>query len=666
MILGGLCRHVKLLMLPMNSMRVFLCAIFLFLMANAPLFADDEAQRLVALVDYIGGDYKNAVQGGKVINPDEYQEMMEFSARALELLNQLKQAEKGDKAGVESSLKTLASYIEKKENDKPIAELARGIREKLIAAYKIVSYPQSAPSFQTGKTIYTQNCAQCHGEAGKGDGPSRETMTPKEPPPANFANSSTMDVLSPFRAFNIATFGVEGTAMPSFLALREEERWQAAFYIFALRFSSEAAAEGKKLLEAKRLPEELRSIAALSTLSDEELQGKLRGYFSNRQETSKVLSYLRRGLLEERTVDPLMIAHAFLQEATTLYEKGEKEKAYQKAVEAYLEGFELAEPALFAKDITFGRDLEAKFTQFRSSIKRGDPLKEIQRLYQEIDAGFVRASELLSGGDTWNTSYAFSNAFAIIVREGLEAALILAAILAMLRMMGAQEAIRYIHLGWILAIVSGLLTWILAQTVLTFSGSHRESMEGVTTLVAAIVLFYVGYWLHTKAETRKWQRFIHDKVHGALSSQRILALIGVSFFAVYREAFEVVLFYQALWLQSPNTHQPVIWGFLAGIAVLSFMVFALLRLGLKIPVKYFFGATGALLYLLAFVFVGQGVKELQTAGWFSVTPLRFPPPVGLIGVYPTVETLAAQGLMLLALLAALLSLSRQRQKSLAE
>ncbi len=644
-------------------MRTLLYGFCLLFVTGSPLWAADEAQRLVALVDYIGGDYKNAVQSGKVTSREEYQEMKEFSARALDLVKQLKVNEQGDQAGMESDLKTLAAYIDKKQEEKAVAQLARGIREKLIAAYKIVPYPRSAPSFQTGKAIYTQNCAQCHGEAGKGDGLSRETMTPKEPPPANFTNSSTMDALSPFRAFNIATFGVEGTAMPSFLALREEERWQAAFYIFALRFSSEAAAQGKKLLEAKRLPEELKSIATLSTLSDEELLERMGPYFPAKQEAFKALAYLRRGLMENQTGDPLIVARTFLSEAMALYEKGEKEKAYQKAVDAYLDGFELAEPALFARDASLGRAVESQMAQFRSSLKRGDPLEEVHSLYQEIDAGLVRSSELLGGSATWNASYAFSNAFAIIVREGLEAALILAAILALLRMTGAVEAIRYIHLGWILALVGGFLTWILAQTVLTFSGSHRESMEGVTTVMAAIVLFYVGYWLHTKAEARKWQKFIHDKVHGALSSRRIVALIGVSFFAVYREAFEVVLFYQVLWLQSPDSRQSVIWGFLAGAAVLGLMVFALLRLGLKIPLKYFFGATGALLYLLAFVFIGQGVKELQTAGWFGVTPLRFPPPVGPLGLYPTLETLTAQGLMLLALLATLFWLSRQRQKS---
>jgi high-affinity iron transporter len=192
------------------------------------------------------------------------------------------------------------------------------------------------------------------------------------------------------------------------------------------------------------------------------------------------------------------------------------------------------------------------------------------------------------------------------------------------------------------------------------SGSNRESFEGFTTLTAAIVLFYVGYWLHTKSEAQKWQQFIRDKVEGALSRKRLLALAGVSFFAAYREAFEVVLFYQALWLQSAANPKPVLTGFLAGVAVLGVMVLVLFRLGLKIPIKHFFGTAGLLLYLLALVFAGQGVRILQATGWFSVTPLRFPPQVSALGIYPTVETLLAQAVVLIALIATTVRPNRAR------
>jgi high-affinity iron transporter len=634
------------------------------LLASLPhAMAADEARRLIALADYIGGDYKNAVQEGKVINPDEYQEMKEFSRRALELFNQLKQADKGDKAGVEADLKTLASYIDTKEKDKAVNDLARRIKENLLAAYKIVPHPKAIPSAQIARTTFAQNCASCHGESGKGDGPSRATLNPKEPPPANFTDPEIMAALSPFKAFNTVSFGVERTAMPSFAAQTEEERWQTAFYIFSFRFSPEAVVEGKRFFQEKKLPEELRSVATLATFSDEELQERLGAYFSNAQEASKVLAYLRRGVLEERTKDPLLTARTLLSESMGLYENGERERAYQKAVDAYLEGFELIEPALFARDLSFGRALEGKMTAFRSAVKQGETIGKVQELYQEIDAGLAQASQLLSSESQLTHIYIFLNAFLIILREGIEAALVIAAILAFLKVTGSAGAASYIHVGWVIALIAGIFTWILAQTAIEISGAHRESIEGFTTLAAAFFLLYVGYWLHTKAEAQRWQKFVRERVHEALSGQRILTLVGISFFAVYREAFETVLFYQALYLQVPNTPGPVIWGFFAGAAALGVVVFAILKIGLKIPLKYFFSTTGALLYVLALAFAGQGVKELQAAGWMSVTPLSFLPQIDLLGIYPTLETMLAQGVVVLVLIGAMLWLSRTAESA---
>ena len=634
----------------------------LFLMMVPSLMAAEDAKKIVALVDYIGGDYKNAVRAGKVVNPEEHQEMVEFSRRSLELLQQLKTAE-GDKAGVEPELKELVSRIRQKEDERRVSELAKRIKEKMIAAYGIVPHPRALPSLQAGKALYMQNCAQCHGNEGKGDGPSRGDMQPPSPPPANFMDPELMAGLSPFKAFNAITFGIERTAMPSFAALAEDERWQAAFYIFSLRFTPEAATEGKKLLEIKRLPDEIRSVATLAVVTDQESQERLQRHPLSPEEQRKAMAYLRRGVLEDQPQDPLIVARTLLGESIALHEQGEKEKSYQKAVEAYLDGFELTEAALRAKDASLARRLESQWTQFRNALKSGDEKKKIQRLYQEIDGGLVQASQLLSQESQVAKGYVLFNAALIILREGLEAAFVLAAILTMLKVMGATQAIPYIHLGWGLALLAGLLTWVLAQTVVTLSGSQRESLEGFATLMAAAVLFYMGYWLHTKSEARKWQQYIHDKVQAAFSSRRILALVGVSFFAVYREAFEVVLFYQALWLQSHNAQDAVIWGFVVGLAILAFLVFLLFRLGLKIPLKYFFGATGILLFLLAFVFAGQGVQALQVSGWLSVTPLRFVPQVSFLGMYPTLETLLAQAFMLAALFGALFRPTLQRHRA---
>jgi high-affinity iron transporter len=643
--------------------RISVLALFAVLSCAQSVCAREQANRLVALLDYLGSDYKNAVQDGKILSQEEYGEMQEFAKRSLDLLVELKKAEQGDKAGIEQDLKTLSLHVENKADTKAVAELAQRAKDKLITAYKIVPYPRRLPALGEGKKLYLENCAQCHGETGKGDGTGRESMKPKTPLPANFTDPERMAGLSPFKAFNTASFGIEGTAMASFAALSEEQRWQVAFYVFSLRFSEDSAKAGAALIQSKKVSDELRTAAMLATHSDEQLLEQLKPLAGGKSEALNLLAYLRRGLLETKPSDPLSITRGLLREAVDLYRKGDKEKAYQKAVEAYLDGFELAEPTLFAKDAAFGRALEAQFTQLRNAIKQGGPADEILKRHGEIEAKLDHAAQILARDDSFTEYYAFTNSALIILREGLEAALILAAIIAMLKVMGATEVIRYIHLGWILALIAGGLTWLATETLLTLSGSHRESMEGFISVFAAIALFYVGYWLHTRSEARKWRDFIEQKVKTNISTRRILGLIGISFFAVYREAFEVVLFYQALWLQNETNHGPIVWGLAGGFAALILAAFAILKLGLKMPLKYFFGATGTLLYIMAFIFAGNGVKELQAALWVPTTPLRFPSQLPILGIYPTLETLAAQGTMVLAFVATSFWLANQSRRS---
>ena len=625
--------------------------------------AQEQAKRLVSVLDYLGSDYKNAVKDGKIVNQDEYGEMQEFSRRTQELLKQLKAGDGADKAGVESTIGSLAAQIEKKAEPAVIAELAQTAKQKVISAYNIIPYPKQLPTLASGQSLYAENCAQCHGATGRADGPGTNSMSPKTPPPANFTDPERMAGLSPFKAFNTASFGVEGTAMASFAAFSEEQRWQVAFYVMSLRFTAEQARRGAALLEHKNLPADVSSVANLATHSDEELSDQIKGYFDQEASINDVLAYLRRGLLEQKPADPLVLTRNLVRESASLYSGGEKDKAYQKAVDAYIDGYELAEPALFAKDASFGRALEALFTEYRNAIKQGVAPEEIEKRRAEIETRLDRAGEILAHNDDYSAIYFFLNSALIIVREGLEATLVLAAILAMLKVTGATDAVRYIHLGWVLALFAGALTWLATQTVLTFSGQNRETMEGFISVFAAVALFYVGYWLHTKSEARKWQAFIRGKVENVLSGKKLLGLVGISFFAVYREAFEVVLFYQALWLQNENGHHLIISGFIAGLALLALLTLGILKLGLNVPLKYFFGATGTLLYIVAFVFAGNGIKELQAAGWVSTTPLKFPPQAPLLGIYPTVETVAAQMLMLCAFLATSIWMAQERKRA---
>jgi high-affinity iron transporter len=209
-----------------------------------------------------------------------------------------------------------------------------------------------------------------------------------------------------------------------------------------------------------------------------------------------------------------------------------------------------------------------------------------------------------------------------------------------------------VHAGWIGALGLGFATWLVATYAFEISGANRELTEGVTALAAAAMLLYVGYWLHAKSYAQAWNRFLKETVGRALARRTLWAMAGVAFLAVYREMFEIVLFYQALWAQAGAAgHGAVLGGAGAAAIALALIGFAILRYSVRLPIGPFFGATSALIALLAIVFTGHGVAALQEAGVFGVTSFAFD-PVPLLGVYPSAEALGAQLLALLVVAAA--------------
>jgi high-affinity iron transporter len=193
-----------------------------------------------------------------------------------------------------------------------------------------------------------------------------------------------------------------------------------------------------------------------------------------------------------------------------------------------------------------------------------------------------------------------------------------------------------------------LLTAAALETVFVLSRAHQEGMEGVVMLVATATLFYVSYWLISKLEVATWKSFVRGKMESALSRGSAFALASVAFLAVYREGFETVLFYKALAVSGgPGDWAPITIGVLAGAAVLAVVYVAINRFGVRLPLKPLFGVTSALLYYMAVVFAGKGIAELQESGAVPLTPVARAPRIPALGIYPTLESLALQGLLIL-------------------
>ncbi len=259
----------------------------------------------------------------------------------------------------------------------------------------------------------------------------------------------------------------------------------------------------------------------------------------------------------------------------------------------------------------------------------------------------------------WTT---FLQSFGILFREGLEALLLCTALAAATSRGGSEQGPRAVWRGAGLAIVASLIMAWLVDSVLDLAPAGREAIEGLTMLLAAAVLFYVSYWLLSKLEVQRWMAYLRRKVGRA---ENLWAIGAVAFLAVFREGVETVLFYEAL----AGIGRPVpIWGgFVAGALVLALVGVAVFRFGLKLPIRPLFAVTGGLLYLMAMIFAGQGVHELQEAGWLSETGLAGAPRVPVLGIYPTVETLVAQAaLVALAIAAALVLWARARRSGAAE
>lgn len=409
-----------------------------------------------------------------------------------------------------------------------------------------------------------------------------------EPAPSDFHDAGRMAQRSLYGLYSTVTLGVEGTAMASFDLLGEQERWSVAAWV--AQFSAGGAA-------------------------------------------------------------PLDRASALLAESAAAYGDGRRDDAERLAIRAYLDGFEPVEAGLAALDPALVRETEAQMMELRGALDRGAPPDEVERRVDALEARFARARDVLDAPTGLSPVTAFVSSFLILAREGLEAILVLAAVMAFVRRAGRSEALPYVHAGWLAALGAGALTWAAATFAIEVSGAGREITEGATALIAAAMLLYVGYWLHDKAHAKAWSRFIGQQVGHALGRRTRWALAAVAFLAVYREVFEVVLFYQALWVQAgPQGLRGVLAGLVAAAVALGGVAWLILRYSVRLPIGPFFAVTSIVLAAMAVVFAGRGVAALQEAGVVSVTPIRFV-SLPAVGLFPTTQTLAAQALMALAVAA---------------
>jgi high-affinity iron transporter len=323
------------------------------------------------------------------------------------------------------------------------------------------------------------------------------------------------------------------------------------------------------------------------------------------------------------------------------------------AFDAYLT-FEEVETTVRAQNAGLASRLEDEFAQLRQRAAARATPSELQAIHRALLGDLEHAERVAT--DETSRPHLWLQSFLLLLREGFEAILIIAALMTFLTKSGAPARRREVALGAWAAVGASVVTAVVFEVLIEAGPGQREAFEGITMLVAVVVLFYVSYWLLSKIAADKWSAFLKSKMQAALSSGSTLALASVAFLAVYREGVETILFYKALLASGGQGGTAAIAaGAALGAVALVFVYVAIMRLGLRMPMKAFFAVTGALLYYMAFVFAGKGIAELQEARVVGTTVipalqwLRVP----FLGIYPTLQSLALQGVLVLLLLVAL-------------
>lgn len=350
-----------------------------------------------------------------------------------------------------------------------------------------------------------------------------------------------------------------------------------------------------------------------------------------------------------------------------LYESGKVDDAIDESGNIYFDEYEESgmENIVGAKNTQLKLDTEASFNKISALMRAGASKEQIVAAQNKLFDQLTQSLELTKKSSNWDL---FLYAFIIILREGFEALIIVAAVIALLIKSGNSKHLNIVYSALGVAVVLSIATAYGLNYIFGSenAGQTREVMEGAVMLIAVVLLFYVGFWLLSNASSKKWSAYIQGQISSSLSSGDSKMLWWTVFLAVYREGAETVLFYLALLFdaKSPAATSMVAAGFVAGLAALIIVYIVIKKFSLKIAIKPFFIATSVIIFYMSVVFVGKGVMELVEGKVFVPTVIDGLPTITWIGFYPYVQSLVPQAVMIVLLIAGILILkNKQKNKS---
>ncbi|MCU9997668.1 FTR1 family iron permease [[Pasteurella] aerogenes] len=356
-----------------------------------------------------------------------------------------------------------------------------------------------------------------------------------------------------------------------------------------------------------------------------------------------------------------------IQQAIQFAAQGKNQKAMLAVQDTYFDVFESSgmENKVGSRDSDLKLELEGYFTRLVSLMKANENSEKLQQQASALANKLSQTVEMLQGSGQQSDWSMFLYSLLIITREGLEALLIVAAIVAYLVKNHHQDKLPVIRQSVYVALVASVITAGLFQLIFANSGASRELLEGFTMILAVIMLFMMSYWLLSKVEAQNWKRYLEGKLSLALTTGSLIGLWLTSFLAVYREGAETVLFYYALVgdATSAVSYFYLLAGLAVGVILLTICYFIMRYSIVKLPLKPFFMFTGSFMYLMAFVFAGKSVLELIEGKLFQPTLLANIPEISWLGIYPYLETLVPQVILVVAAIFALIYMKYQNRQT---
>ncbi|EIT86966.1 iron permease FTR1 family protein [Fictibacillus macauensis ZFHKF-1] len=234
-----------------------------------------------------------------------------------------------------------------------------------------------------------------------------------------------------------------------------------------------------------------------------------------------------------------------------------------------------------------------------------------------------------------NSTYGIWDAALIPLREGLEALLIIGALLTFTKRDGAPSGGRWVWTGTTIGILASLGAGFLVSFALSASafGQNNFLINGWSGVIASLMLLYVSYWLHRNSNVSRWNAFVANKTKKALTSGKLFSLGLIAFLAVLREGIETVIF--LIGMANQMSTSSLVTGILIGFGLLIVLGFIMLKLSVRLPLKPFFIISSAIVFYMCLKFMGSGIHSLQLSGLVPSVTDELIPSIDALGVYPS-------------------------------